>query len=131
MSVPAAIGIGVVISLSISLAGAMLVGYLLMVESIAVSDIGWCGILILAAASFAGAMIAAKAVKGKRLPVCLGVGVGYFAALLGTTALFFGGQYQGVVSTAITVFLASTASGFLGWKGRKPAFRKKKIPVYR
>jgi len=131
ISVPAAIGIGVLICIAISLAGAMIAGYLLTTESIAVSDIGWCVILISAAASFVGAMLAASAAKANRLPVCLGVGTGYVAALLGSTALFFGGQYQGVATMVITVLLACGAAGFLGWKGRKQAFRKKKIPVYR
>lgn len=131
ISIPAGIGLGILLCMLISFAGAAVVAYLLSTERMVVSGIGWGAIVIMAIASFVGAMLASKLVKVNRLPVSLGVGAGYILVLLGITALFFGGQYQGIGATIITVLLGSGGAGMLGFKGKKPAIRRKKIPAYR
>lgn len=131
ISIPAGIGFGILLSLAVSLAGAGVMAYLLSAEKVAVSGIGWGAIVILASAAFAGGALGTKLVKGNSFPVSLGVGIGYFLVLLGCTALFFGGQYQGIVATFVTVFLGSAAAGMLGVKEKKSGFRRKKIPAYR
>lgn len=131
ISVPAGIGLGIALSTGITIAGAALIAYLLSTERMAVSGIGWGAIVILAVASFVGAMLASKLAKGNKLPVSLSVGAGYILLLLGCTALFFGGQYQGTIATVITVFLGSGSAGCIGLKGKGTAFRRKKIHAYR
>ena len=131
VSIPAGIGIGLGLSLIMSILGAMLVAYLLITEKMAVSWIGWCAIVILTMASFGGSVVAARVVKGNSLPVSIGVGGGYFLTLLGCTALFFGGQYQGIVATLITVFLGSAGAGIISSKGKNSGIRNKRIRAYR
>ena len=131
ISIPAGIGLGVLLSLGISLAGSAITAYLLISERMTVEGIGWGALVILAVSSFAGAILAFRLVKTNRLPVCLSVGVGYILVLLGGTALFFGGQYQGIVAAVVTVLLASTVAGIICFKSKKATVRKKKIPAYR
>ena len=58
ISIPAGIGLGVLLSMGITLAGAAVAAYLLSSEKMAVSGVGWCALVILAAASFAGGILA-------------------------------------------------------------------------
>jgi len=131
ISIPAGIGFGVLFSIVITIAGAAVIAYLLNSERMSISGIGWGAIVILAIASFTGGVLASRLVKVNRLPVCMGVGVGYLLSLIACTALFFGGQYQGIIATAITVLLSSAGAGIIGLKGKKSPFQKKKILAYR
>ena len=131
ISIPVGIGIGVLLCVAVTMAGAALVAYLLSTEKMAVTGIGWAAIVLLVLASFTGSVVAAGIVKVNRLPVCLGVGAGYILMLLGCTALFFGGQYQGIPAAAVSVLVGSAGAGLLGFKGKKNFTRRRKIPAYR
>ena len=130
-SIPTGIGLGVVLSVLITVAGAALVAYLLVSEKMEISAIGLSAIVLLGVASFAGAILGAGLAKVNRLPVCLAVGGGYFLVLLGLTALLFGGQYQGVGAALIPVLLGSAFAGLLGLKGKKGFQFKKRKVAYR
>ena len=130
-SIPMGIGLGVLLSLAVTVTGAAVMAYVLSAEKMAVSNVGWGTIVIAAIASFAGGLLAAGLAKVKRLLVCLSVGAGYILILLGCTALFYGGQFQGVVATVIAVVIASLCAGLIGLNRKKVPVRKIKIPAYR
>ena len=76
--------------------------------------------------SAAGAWVAAKMVKLRWIVLCLGAGAVYFLTLLACTALFFGGQYEGVGVTFLVVLAGSGAVGLLGLKGENSAVKKRR-----
>ena len=119
VSMPAGIAMGCAISLLITAAGSMLVAKLIADEVLMDTAIGYGAMLVLLLASALGAAIAAAKVKRMRLQVCLLTGVAYYGALLAITALFFGGQYQGMGVTALLVLAGTGASILLGVREKK------------
>lgn len=67
-------------------------------------NIGYGLIIVLLTSSYAGASVSCRAIRRRKLLVCALSGTLYMAALLGITALFFGGQYEAVGVTALLVF---------------------------
>lgn len=122
-ALPAGIGIGVLISFAITLIGAVGITQLVTSEKMEENSMGYVIIGVLLIASMVGAWTAAALTKRLRLQVCLLEGAGYFLALLATTALFFGGQYQGVWASGITILLGSTLMAFV------PALGQRKIKI--
>ena len=128
-SVPAGLAIGAGISMGITILLAMIAATMADREILAEQSIGYAAMIILLAASIAGAAIAVGKIKRQKLLVCLASGGIYYLMLLSITALFFGGQYTGMGVTGLvilggcgTVVLAGMGQG--GRQGRK---RKKKI----
>lgn len=121
MSMPAGLTVGAAVSLTITLLFAAVLSKLVDMEKLAWENIGYGIIVLLLAASFSGAMIAYARIKRQRLLVCGVSGVIYFGILLAITALFFGGQYEGIGVTAGLVFAGSACAGILGLRdgGRK------------
>lgn len=130
-SIPLGIGLGILLSLVITLLGAVVVAFLLVSEKIGVSAIGWAAMLLLGLGALGGSSLGAGLAKVSRLPVCMAVGGGYFLVLLMITALFFGGQYQGITAMLISAMTGSLVAGFLGLKGNKGFNFKKKKVAYR
>ena len=128
-NLPAGIALGVLFSLVITFAGAAAITQLVTMEKIEDNSIGYGIIAVLLIASMFGAWIAANQTKRLRLQVCLLEGAGYFLVLLTSTALFFGGQYQGIWASGITILLGCTLMAFfpsLGhkkWKAKNRAYR--------
>ena len=85
--------------------------------------------VLLIVSSFAGAMIAFSRIKRQRMLVCIVSGVIYFAMLMSVTALFFGGQYSAVGTTALLVLAGSGTAALLGLRQRRGTKRTKiKVP---
>lgn len=123
-SLPSGIGTGVLISMTMTLLLSALAAYLISGEIIGQDKTGYCAMITLALSSGAGAWIATG--RTKRMPVQTAAlcGVGYFLLLLSLTALFFGGQYDGMGVTLIVVVIGSGAGGLLAL--RRPKRRKQK-----
>lgn len=102
-SMAGGLAVGGSTSLAVTLAGSVLCAVLVSREMIAETAIGYCALAILLMASFVGTSVAVGKIKHRRLYVCVLSGVIYYAALLALTALFFGGQYQGMRVTAMAV----------------------------
>jgi putative membrane protein (TIGR04086 family) len=119
MSMPAGILLGMTISLVITLIGAFVLGWLINQEALEINSVGYGAMVILLAASFLGALTAKVRIKHRYLVVCLLTGVGYYLVLLGITAMFFGGQYQGMGVTLALVLAGSGAAGLLSIKKKK------------
>lgn len=131
ISMPLGIAIGIVVSLLVTLIGTAITAWMIAGEYLGEASIGYAAIVIYAAASAAGAMLAAGWVGSKRLPVCICSGAGYLLLLLACTALFFGGQYQAVTVSALIILLGSSAVALLGTKRKKTAKHKLRISAYR
>ena len=122
-ALPVGIGLGVLASFVITLLGAAGITQLVATEKMEENSMGYVIIGVLLLASVLGAWLAANRTKRLRLQVCLLEGAGFFLALLATTALFFGGQYQGIGASGITILLGCSLVAFL------PGFGQRKIKV--
>ena len=113
----AALGAGgsMIITLLLTALGANLVSREMVDESFV--NAAAVGILILS--SIAGSMLAAAAAGHLRLQVSLTTAGVYFVALIGCTAMLFGGVYQGVGVTALAILGGGGAAALLGLKERK------------
>lgn len=117
MSMPAGLMVGGGISLGITILLTAAFAWLLNTERLQWEKIGYWIMGMLLIGSFSGAMTACGKIKRQRLLVSLLSGALYMGTLLAITALFFGGQYDGVVVTAILVMGGSLAAGLLGLRG--------------
>lgn len=129
MSMPGGLAVGGGVSLGITLAGCSLLAWLVGSERIDWQTIGYWIMAMLLLGSFLGASVACARIKRQRLLVSILAGVVYMGILLSITALFFGGQYDGVMVTMILVLGSSLAAGLLGLRqeGKKPGSRKRRI----
>ncbi len=125
MTLPAGIGLALLISMLITLAGSALVAIMVLSEKIGEGAVGYAAMAILALSSVAGAWIAVILVKRLRLQVSIIFGGCYYLLLLAMTALLFGGQYQGMGTTAIIILVGSALVAFLPATGTKTGKRKK------
>ena len=116
--IAAGLVIGSIISVILTLLGAAITANLVLSGKLKTENVGYSAIIILLLASFIGAWICAVMVKRRWLLMCLGAGGIYYLSLLAITALFFGGQYQGLCVTALAVLGGSGAVGLLGIKGK-------------
>ena len=122
------LAVGAAVCIGITLIGAGICAALISSEAISAGSDGYCALGILLVAVIAGAAIGAGKAKGKRLYVCLLVGVIYLLLLFAMTALFFDGQYEGVGVTALVVFSGTLAAAFLRLNGGKRSnLRKSRI----
>ena len=89
---------------------------------------GYCAMAILLLASAAGSAVAEGTIQRLRIQMCLAAGGGYYLCLLAVTALFFGGQYQGMGVTALMVLCGAVLVILLapGGKNRAGCRRRKK-----
>lgn len=118
ISLPVSLTAGVAASIVLTIVGAMILAVLINNETITEegAKYGIWGVLILS--SICGTQMAALCAQKRRLIVCLLSGLGYFAILLAGTALFFGGQYYGVVQTVAIIAVSAALTGFIGIKGQ-------------
>lgn len=129
VALPVGIGLGVLVSLIMTLIGAAGITQLVTMEKMNENSIGYAIIAVLLISSIIGAWMAATQTKRLRLQVCLLEGAGYFLTLMAMTALFFGGRYQGMWATCITILLGSTMMALLStlgqrkWKIKNKAYR--------
>ena len=123
-SLPVGLAIGATCSLA-----ATLILTLVESETLPVEKIGYGIMALLIVSSFAGAMIAFGRIKRQRMLVCIVSGVIYFTMLMSVTALFFGGQYSAVGTTALLVLAGSGTAALLGLRQRRGTKRTKiKVP---
>lgn len=128
-SLPAGLAIGAGCSLAATLILTALLAKLVESETLPVERVGYGIMVLLIVSAFAGAMVAFGRIKRQRVLVCIASGGIYFAMLLSVTALFFGGQYSGVGTTALLVLAGSGTAALLGLRQGRGAKRTKiKLP---
>lgn len=71
------------------------------------AKISYCNLGIIILAAFFAAVIACKNTAEKRSIICMITGAVIFCVLLLTTALFYGGQYNGVGETGLLILCGS------------------------
>ena len=106
------------IALVLTLAGALVITWMVDGEILDQTNIGYGIMLVLLASSAVGAWSAVALVKRQRLPVTMAAGGLYLLWLLGIATLCFGGNYQGIVPTALMVLGSSLAVALIG-NGKK------------
>lgn len=122
---PAGLALGGLVSLAVTIAGSILAANLVLKEMISADSIGYCSMVILLLSSMLGSAAAVKRIKHRRLYVCGLSAIIYYTTLLGVTALFFGGQYQGMGVTALVVLAGSGTVALLGAKQEKSHTRRR------
>jgi putative membrane protein (TIGR04086 family) len=123
------LSIGVLASIVLTLVGTSVTANLVLSEKLPFESVGYAATIVLLLSSALGAWLAAVLVKRRWMMICVGAGGMYYMSLLAITALFFGGQYQAVGVTALLIFGACGAVGFLGLT--KDNGKRKKVKKYR
>lgn len=117
-ALPIGILLGVVVCVMLTLLGTAVVAWMLHAEVLTEEMVGYAAMIILLIASAVGAWISTAKTKRLRVQVCMLTGGGYYLTLLSVTALFFGGQYQGMGVTAVMVLIGCGTVALLGLKDR-------------
>ena len=130
MSMPGGLALGALFSVGATLVLTAVLAKLVEGETIPQEKIGYGIMAILVLSAFTGSMAAFGRIKRQRLLVCGLSGAIYFAVLMSMTALFFGGQYSAVGTTALLILLGSAAAALLGLKQGR-GVKRKKIKVNR
>lgn len=125
MSIPAGLGMGLGVSLTITAAAIGILAKLVDSEKLPWERVGYGIMVMLLAASFAGALAAYGKIKRQRLMVCLLTGVVFYGFLLSLTALFFGGQFEGMGVSLLLILAGSGAAGLLGLRQGRGAGQKR------
>ena len=124
-AMPVGLAIGGLISLIVTFAGAAATAYLVFNQRIEANGIGYASMIILFLGAVMGAWGAFSCIKKQRLQVSLMSAAVYYLILLAITALFFGGQYQGMGVTAIVILIGALTVALFPAKGTAK-FRFKK-----
>ena len=127
VSMPVGITLGVFLSLLVTVLLAALLTWLELAGQINENSIGYFSIGILLVASVLGPLLSAMKIKRRWMLVCCVTGILYYLTILGITALFFGGNYQGVGVSGLVILIGTLISGMLGLnRGRARDNHRKK-----
>ena len=130
-SVPAGLGWGALASVGLTGVLSLLLGKLLQSELLGWDGAGYWIMAMVLISAFWGALISAACIKRQRILVCGLAGLVYFGFLLSLTALFFGGQFEGVGVTAALVFGGCGTAGLLGMRENRGGKKGKRRKRYR
>lgn len=119
LSVPKGLAIGALIQMLLTIAGVVILAYMVVSETVRFENIGYWIMLILMSVSFAGAWGAKTAIKRRKLLICLLSGLIYTLMLLTLTLLFFGAEFHGAAVSSGLIFAGSMVAGLLGTQKRK------------
>ena len=131
IAMPAGIALGILISVVITLVGAILLTSLIAGEKMELEALGYGIMAIQFLGGIIGAVAAMLTVKRQKMQVCLLTGIGYFLVLLASNALFFGGQYDGVLTTGLILMAGCGLTAILGSRETKVGKRHRRKPAYR
>ena len=106
-SVPAALATGVLVSFGIVMSGAAMIATLIQKEVLEENLIRYGIPLVLITASYMGCRVAYGRIKEKKLMISMLCGVMLYSLLLAITALFLGGQYDGIGVTGLLILCGS------------------------
>ena len=136
MTLPGGVAYGALISFTWTLLAAGFLAWMIHKEMVAETTIGYGSMVILLSGATLGSYAGWKKVMCKRLLASMGVGLLYMVLLLGVTAFFFGGQYQGMAVTGLLILGGSLLSVMIGpghkrsKQGRLRKIRMQKIVHY-
>lgn len=124
-SIPAGLAWGVSVSTFSTLLLSAVLTFLIDKGKMSWESIGYGIMCILLFSSFVGAKVSYRRIKRQRLMVSVMFAVLYLGVLMSATALFFGGQYDGVGVSALLVFGGSVTSALLRKDGKRAGDRGK------
>ncbi len=130
-AMPAGIGLGILAAIIITLLGAILLTGMIAGERMELEALGYAIMAVLFLGGLVGAVVAMLAVKHRKLQVCMLTGAGYYLVLLASNAMFFGGQYEGLLTTALLILAASGVTAIIGSREAKAGKIRRRKPVYR
>lgn len=129
MSMPGGLALGAGVSLVLTILLEVALTWMVMNGKLAMEMVGYGIMVQLLATSWLGAAVAMHRIKHRKMLVCMLSGLIYLLTLLCITAMFFGGQYEGIPVTALLVLGGSLAAGLVGagkrGGGRKPLRHKR------
>lgn len=129
MSMPAGLALGGAVSLGMTILAAAGIALLAEREILPEGSIGYAVMVLLLLAAAAGGIVANGKIKRRKLLVSGLSAAIYYGELLAITALFFGGQYQGMGVTALMVLAGAALPLLLARQGRGEGKRKRyKLP---
>ena len=122
-SLPTGVLFGIVISLALMLAEAVLCAWLLDIGKIAQQSFGKLTPWFLALAGWVGAMCGYQKVGRQRLVVCMVSALGFWLVLLAIPALVFDGAYQRVGICAASILLGGLGAAMPAMKKPRKKYR--------
>lgn len=123
---PAGLAIGTFVSMLLTAALAAILALLVSRETVAEKDLGYGVMLILFLSSALGSTVAYAKIRHRRLLVFALSGLCYLVTMTALTALFFGGQFEGIFPTAMLI-IGSSGMAFLFPGRRNDAGKHRKI----
>ena len=127
VSTPVGITIGTSLSVISAVGGVAILASLIGTERIAEGTTRTGCMFIHFLSAFLGSLVSAAITKQKRLPVCIITAAAYLGIMLAMTALLFGGQYQGIGSTALIVMAGGGAAVLPAFIRKGSGGRMKKL----
>lgn len=124
LSIPAGLAWGGIFSLGIVTLGSAITAKLIDYEIMGWNCVGYMILTFLILSAWAGGVVSYRKIKRQKMAVCIMSGILLFAILIMITALFFGGQYNGVGETALLILCGSSLAAFTGSRGKKRTRRK-------
>ena len=124
MSVPGGLALSGAISMVITLLISMLLANLLDRQQLSWEQAGYWIMAMLFAAAFAGGKAAIAAIRRQRLAVSAMSGLLYWGLLLCITALFFGGNFNAVLETALIIIAGSGCAAMVSLPQKKSRGRR-------
>ena len=127
VSTPVGITIGTSLSVISAVGGVAILASLIENEQIAEGTMRTGCMFIHFLSASLGSLVSAAITKQKRLPVCIITAAAYLGIMLAMTALLFGGQYQGIGSTALIVMAGGGAAVLPAFIRKGSGGRMKKL----
>ena len=118
MSMGAGLALAGGVSMLMTLMMSAIIAFLADREILREHQTGYAVMALLLISAAAAAAVAIHKIRRRKLLVAGASGLIYFACLLGITALFFGGQYQGLGVTGLMILCGSALPLLRGEKGR-------------
>lgn len=113
MSVPAGLGLSLVVNVSITSMAVAIITILLNYNSITWENTGYWIMGMLLISSYFGGKVAINSIKTQVYIVSLMSGILYWMFMLCITALFFGGQYNSIFETGVLIIAGSISAALL------------------
>ena len=123
-NVPITIGVGLLLSLIITVLAAILIAMMIIGERMEPSHIYFGSAATLLLASFIGALYVVLTMSEKRLLFSTISGVVYFLVLICITLVFFDGMFTNVWQALILVTGGSISAGVIKMNSKKTRYRK-------
>ena len=119
VSIPKGLAMGNGVSLGMTLLMSFALAGLISRERLSWDQVGYGILILLFLSALLGAATSVKAVKRQRLMIAIGSGLLFWATLIAITALFFGGQYDGMLVTGLIILAACNTVALAGLRGER------------